>query len=212
MTMTSHNNKIAISTEKGGLHPLATEESKGLVKKMYYAMKRKNLFYRFQRSFYPLSGLKREDEIRAHDHHFRSGESITIGDIRYFPVQNSYNNSKTIIPRLIIELYMLKTMLRARYWDTDYDEYYEEDRIPHMSASEALAHYTDYYFSNYRKTKKVKPTGLMFEFFFGIFGLTLFTVILFMSIASIISSAFAYVFGLFIILVTTIVLFVIASD
>ena len=39
------------------------------------------------------------------------------------------------------------------YYD---DEYYEDDRIPHMSASEALAHYTDYYFSNYRKTKKVK--------------------------------------------------------
>jgi hypothetical protein len=207
MIMTNHNNTIAISTEKGSFNPLATEESKGLVKKLYYAMKHKNLFYRFQRSFFPLSGLDPSNERHARTHHFYPGESVKFGDINYRPVTSALY-AQTIVPKLIVELNMIKRMLRKRFDPIfkEYELYEGYNRIFPMSEAEALGYYTDYYFTSYKQTKKVKPTGLMFEFLFGTFGLILFTTALFMCISLVISSAFAIAFGLFIILITSIIL------
>lgn len=187
------DNFISISTDRRGLIKGATEHSVELIKKFYYALKRKNQFYRFQKSFSPLRGLGIQDVAFIHG---IVPHSVEIGDIDYYPVPvGKIEAKKTKIPNVLIDFLIIYYMLNptAPKFKMDYDEWVFGDvkDVYPMSKREALGHYAEFYFSELMKNKKPKPVKLMVEFMFGIFGLLLFTTAFFFVLSAFLSKTIA---------------------
>jgi hypothetical protein len=172
-------------TEKGGLNPKATENSKQLIKTLYYAMKRNKVFYQFQRSFFPLTGLTREQEAAIDTHTIWAGEAHDVADFVYFPVPHGdLPGIKNVIecPKIVRDIHCLKRMLTGR------------DRGASINKAQAIGYYVKYILSD-RRGKKFPPSVIV-ENAFGVFGLLLFTVMFFTFVASI-SKAIAIGIGFF---------------
>ena len=178
-------------TERGGFNPKATESSKQLIKTFYYAMKRNKVFYQFQRSFCPLTGLTREQEAAINTHTIWVGQSHNISDFEYFPVPRGtgLDNAKYVneCPEIVRDIYRLNRMLPSRDKDS-----YKQDK--YMTKAQAIGYYVKYILSD-RRGKKFPPSVIV-ENAFGIFGLLLFTVMFFTFVASI-SKAIAIGIGFF---------------
>ena len=200
-------NKLEI-TYKGGFKPLATERSKELVKDVYYAMKRKNKFYDFQRSFLPMKGMTMTDEQSLMTKIVIRGEGICFNNIRYIPKPKN-KETATRVPQLWYDLLRISRMLCPK--DSKYD-FYGFICPTHMTKTEALGHYVDFIFKDYCKTKKLKPTGTSLEFLFGLIGTVLFTITLFICLSVFISKGAAFIFGSFIAMVTLIGLIFLVGD
>lgn len=205
-------NKLEITT--GGISSTATERSRGLIKDVYYAMKRKKLFYQFQKSFEPMKGMSAADEHYLVDvDRVRKGENLIFKNIKYRP---NIDGEERHIPKLWYDLVMISRMLHLKNeWSPRnfIDEYFEEgERYYSMTRTEVLGHYVDLVFNDYEKTHKLKPTGISFEFLFGMIGMLLFTIALFAFLAISISKGVAFIFGAFIALVTVIGLIFLIGD
>jgi hypothetical protein len=193
-----------------GFKATATERSKRLVKDVYYAMKRNNQFYKFQRSFLPMKGLDEGEERYITDVNYaRIGEHIDFKGLRYTP-RKSKEDKTSDVPKIFHALRMISHMLHPKNYDFDY--YYGFECPSNMNKPQVLGGYLDFYFRDYCKTKKLKPTGLSFEFLFGIIGTMLFTIVLFLALATVISKGVAFIFGIFIAVVTFIGLIFLVGD
>lgn len=190
-----NNTAIKISAEKSGFDFGTTERSQELVRRVYHVMKRKGIFYRFTRNFMPMRGLTAVGEDRAIHRRFYTGETIHIGDVMYVPNPPGISESKeTFIPNILSELNMINTMLHTRWHDNslfwfdfgDYiDGYDEEKRLASIERANVLGYYTEYYLKERKKDQNVKPTNLMVEFAFGVFGMCLATVVIFLMLLSV---------------------------
>ena len=200
-------------TYVGGFKSTATERSKRLVKDVYYAMKRNNQFYKFQRSFFPMKGLDEGEERYVTEVNYaRIGEHVDFKGLRYTP-RKSKEDKTSDVPKIFHALRMISHMLHPKDYGMKFlDDYYGFECPPNMNKSQVLAGYLDFHFRDYCKTKKLKPTGLSFEFLFGIIGTLLFTIVLFLLIATTISKGVAFIFGIFIAVVTTIGLIFLVGD
>lgn len=188
-------------TERGGFNPKATESSKQLIKTFYYAMKRNKVFYQFQRSFYPLTGLTREQESAIDTHTIWAGQPHNISDFEYFPVPRGtgLDNAKYVneCPEIVRDIHRLNRMLS--HIDTD-----PHHKQPLMSKAQAIGYYVKYILSQ-RKGKKMPPSVVV-ENAFGVFGLLLFTVLFFVFLASM-SKAIAIGVGFMLFIFGSIALF-----
>ena len=188
-------------TERGGFNPKATESSKQLIKALYYAMKRNKVFYQFQRSFHPLTGLTREQEAAIDTHTIWAGQSHQISDFVYFPVPRgtSLANAKYVseCPKIIGDIHRLNRMLSH----IDTGSYCKQ---PLMPKAQAIGYYVKYILSQ-RKGKKIPPSVVV-ENAFGVFGLLLFTVVFFIFLASM-SKAIAIGVGFMLFIFGSIALF-----
>lgn len=185
--------KIKITT-KGGLTSGATEESKEVVKKLYHALKCDKVFYNFQRSFMPLTGLDRDGKYAADTHTFFAGQTLEIGDIKYFPVPKCMGHDTVVagkLPKTIKEIFYIFRMLRMSHENDGGMSY--GSPIRYMNKDEVAEHYAKYVLAN-RRGRKL-PSSIVFENIFGIFGLLLFTALFFLFVASI-SKAIAIGAGL----------------
>lgn len=186
-----NNSAIKISAEKSGFDFGTTERSQELVRRVYYAMKRKGIFYRFTRNFIPMRGLTAVGEDRAIHKNFRTGEAVHIANVKYIPEPPGIPVSKSktkFIPNILAELNMIDAMLHTRWHDNglfwfdvgDYvDGYAEERRLASMERANVLGYYAEYYLRERKKDQNVKPTNLTVEFSFGMIGVCLTTVVLF---------------------------------
>jgi len=182
-------------TERGGLSPKATENSKQLIKTLYYAMKRNKVFYQFQRSFFPLTGLTREQEAAIDTHTIWAGETHDIADFVYFPVPHGeLSGSKRVIecPKIVRDIHCLKHMLTGK------------GRGENINKAQAIGYYVKYILSD-RRGKKFPPSVIV-ENAFGVFGLLLFTAMFFTFVASI-SKAIAIGVGFMLFIFGSIALF-----
>ena len=187
-----NNTAIKISAERSGFDFGTTERSQELVRRVYHAMKRKGIFYRFTRNFIPMRGLTAEGEYRAVHKNFYAGDVVHIGDVRYIPNPSGESISrskKTFIPNILAELNMINAMLRTRWYNYGLfwfeDGYVEERRPASMSLANVLEYYTEYYLRERKKDQNVKPTNLMVEFAFGVVGMCLATVVMFLMFLSV---------------------------
>lgn len=192
-----NNTAIKISAEKSGFDFGTTERSQELVRRVYYVMKRKGIFYRFTRNFTPMRGLTAVCEDRAVHKRFCTGEVVHIGNVMYVPnppIESSSNSNKTFIPNIISELNMIDAMLHTRWHDNGlfwfdfggYEEgYAEERRLASIERTNVLGYYTEYYLKERKKDQNVKPTNLVVEFAFGVFGMCLATVVMFLMLLSV---------------------------
>ena len=192
-----NNTAIKISAERSGFDFGTTERSQKLVRRVYYVMKRKGIFYRFTRNFIPMRGLTAVGEDRAVHKRFCTGEVVHIGNVMYVPNppgESSSSSNKTFIPNILSELNMIDAMLHTRWHDNglfwfdagDYiDGYAEEKRLASMERANVLGYYTEYYLKERKKDQNVKPTNLMVEFAFGVFGMCLATVVMFLMFLSV---------------------------
>jgi hypothetical protein len=165
-------------TERGGINPKASNNSKEIIKTLYYAMKHNKVFYQFQRSFLPLSGLGREEEGVIDSRTYWQGQHHEIDEYLYFPVPRGIGaNSKYVseCPKVIRDVNCLNRMLMTRDRDP-------HEPVPYMSKAEAIGYYVSYVLSD-RRGKKL-PTSVVVENAFGVFGLLLFTVLFFAFLAS----------------------------
>lgn len=184
-----NNTAIKISAEKSGFDFGTTERSQELVRRVYYAMKRKGIFYRFTRNFIPMRGLTAVGEDRAIHKRFCTGEAVHIANVKYIPEPPGISVSKpktTFIPNILAELNMIDAMLHTRWHDNGLfwfdvveDGYAEERRLASMERANVLGYYAEYYLRERKKDQNVKPTNLMVEFAFGMIGVCLTTVVLF---------------------------------
>lgn len=192
-----NNTAIKISAEKSGFDFGTTERSQELVRRVYYAMKRKGIFYRFTRNFLPMRGLTAVGEDRAIHKNFCTGEAVHIANVKYIPEPPGISVSKPktkFIPNILAELNMIDAMLHTRWYDHglfwfdagDYiDGYAEEKRLASIERANVLGYYTEYYLRERKKDQNVKPTNLMVEFAFGVFGMCLATVVMFLMFLSV---------------------------
>ena len=192
-----NNTAIKISAEKSGFDFGTTERSQELVRRVYHVMKRKGIFYRFTRNFIPMRGLTAVGEDRAVHKRFCTGEVVHIGDVMYVPNPPGESISvskKTFIPNILSELNMIDAMLHTRWHDNglfwfdvgDYiDGYAEERRLASIERANVLEYYTEYYLKERKKDQNVKPTNLMVEFAFGVIGMCLATVVMFLMLLSV---------------------------
>ena len=192
-----NNTAIKISAERSGFDFGTTERSQELVRRVYHVMKRKGIFYRFTRNFIPMRGLTAVGEDRAVHKRFCTGEVVHIGNVMYVPNppgESSSSSNKTFIPNILSELNMIDAMLHTRWHDNglfwfdagDYiDGYAEEKRLASMERANVLGYYTEYYLKERKKDQNVKPTNLMVEFAFGVFGMCLATVVMFLMLLSV---------------------------
>ena len=165
-------------TERGGISPRATYNSKEIIKTFYYALKRNKVFYQFQRSFLPLSGISKEQESTINSRVYWAGQYHEIGDALYFPVPRGVGADTKLIeecPKVIRDINYLDRMLSPR--DRD-----QHEEIPYMSKAEAIGYYLKYMLSGTKGGKK--PSSVVVENAFGVFGLLLFTVMFFLFLAS----------------------------
>ena len=186
-----NNTAIKISAEKSGFDFGTTERSQELVRRVYYAMKRKGIFYRFTRNFIPMRGLTAVGEDRATHKRFCTGEAVHIANVKYIPEPPgiSVSKSKTkFIPNILAELNMIDAMLHTRWHDNGLfwfdvgvfeDGHAEERRLASMERANVLGYYAEYYLRERKKNQNVKPTNLTVEFAFGMIGVSLTTVVLF---------------------------------
>lgn len=213
-----NNTAIKISAEKSGFDFGTTERSQELVRRVYHAMKRKGIFYRFTRNFLPMRGLTAVGEDRAVHKYFHSGEAVNIGDVMYVPNppgESISESKKTFIPNILSELNMIDAMLHTRWHDNGLfwfdvggyiDGYAEERRLASMERANVLGYYTEYYLKERKKDQNVKPTNLMVEFAFGVFGMCLATVVMFLMFLSV-SGTVTLMFCFAIIILAAIALF-----
>ena len=192
-----NNIAIKISAERSGFDFGTTERSQELVRRVYHAMKRKGIFYRFTRNFMPMRGLTAVGENGAINKYFHTGEVVHIGDVMYVPNPPGESISvskKTFIPNILSELNMIDAMLHTRWHDNglfwfdvgDYiDGYAEERRLASIERANVLGYYTEYYLKERKKDQNVKPTNLMVEFAFGVIGMCLATVVMFLMLLSV---------------------------
>lgn len=180
---------IQVANQKSGFKDSATEESKNLVKRVYYVMKRVGLFYNFQRSFFNMKGLTKHDEDAIRNRNIYPHDGIIIGDIIYKPLTTEKESrfASMVLPKLVIELLMIQSMLTTKASDSG--------DIRKLDKAEVLGHYVKFHFKDCKKTK---PTGLMVEYLFGIFGTIVFTALFFLLLSYITSSSFVAAFGVFI--------------
>jgi hypothetical protein len=186
-----NNTAIKISAEKSGFDFGTTERSQELVRRVYYVMKRKGIFYRFTRNFIPMRGLTAVGEDRAVHKNFCTGEAVHIANVKYIPEPPGISLSKPktkFIPNILAELNMIDAMLHTRWHDNgffwfdfgDYiDGYAEERRLASIERSNVLGYYTEYYLKERKKDQNVKPTNFVVEFAFGMIGVCLATVVFF---------------------------------
>lgn len=193
-----NNTAIKISAEKSGFDFGTTERSQELVRRVYHVMKRKGIFYRFTRNFMPMRGLTAVGEDRVIRKRFCTGEVVHIGNVMYVPNppgESISESKKTFIPNILSELNMIDAMLHTRWnnnglsWFFDYgvfeDGYAEEKRLASMERANVLGYYTEYYLKERKKDQNVKPTNLVVEFAFGLFGMCLATVVMFLMFLSV---------------------------
>ena len=192
-----NNTAIKISAERSGFDVGTTERSQELVRRVYHAMKRKGIFYRFTRNFTPMRGLTAVGEDRAVHKRFCSGEVVHIGNVMYVPNppgESTSGSKNTFIPNILSELNMIDAMLHTRWHDNGLfwfdvggfeDGYAEERRLASIERANVLGYYTEYYLKERKKDQNVKPTNLMVEFAFGVFGMCLATVVMFLMLLSV---------------------------
>lgn len=214
-----NNTAIKISAEKSGFDFGTTERSQELVRRVYYAMKRKGIFYRFTRNFIPMRGLTAVGEDRAIHRGFRTGEAVNIANVKYIPEPSGISLSKPktkFIPNILAELNMIDAMLHTRWYDHGLfwfdvgvfeDGYAEERRLASMERANVLGYYTEYYLRERKKDQNVKPTNLTVEFAFGMIGVCLATVAFFYLLSIIIPGMVILMFCLVIFILAALALF-----
>jgi hypothetical protein len=192
-----NNTAIKISAERSGFDVGTTERSQELVRRVYHAMKRKGIFYRFTRNFIPMRGLTAVGEDRAVHKRFCSGEAVHIGNVMYVPNppgESTSGSKNTFIPNILSELNMIDAMLHTRWHENGLfcfdiggfeDGYADERRLASIERANVLGYYTEYYLKERKKDQNVKPTNLMVEFAFGVFGMCLATVVMFLMLLSV---------------------------
>ena len=166
-------------TERGGINPKASDNSKDIIKTLYYIMKHNKVFYQFQRSFLPLSGLNKDEEAAVNSRICRQGQHYEIDDYLYFPVPRGIVADAKYVsecPKVIRDIICLNRMLMIRDRDSD-------EPVPYMAKDKVIGYYVSYVLSNKRGRKL--PTSVVVENAFGVFGLLLFTVLFFVFLASI---------------------------
>jgi len=181
--------------------PNATSQSIELVKKLYHAMKHENIFYKFQRRYFPLRGLDRYEEAQA-----------IIGQRHFLPDERCYNLDKFIyipsnkpdnIPSLLAELLYIKRMLMNYY---DYSNYSILDRVEEdvvLDETIIKAYLRCYYFKNL-KNKKIILTDLGFEIIFGIIGSVLTFLLLFYLTSIVMPTGFVACFSVIILIFSSV--------
>lgn len=162
----------------------ATDSSKELVKRFYYALKREKVFCEFQKNFLPLIGMRRTEEDRIRNKVYYRGDAILINDgVWYRPVLPSDFSSDDVVPKPIQEASMLKAMI------TPIVESHA------MTKHKTVSFYLKHYFLTFNKKHKIRQTDMFYEFLFGIIGMLSFAIFSLILFSMIISREFVLVFG-----------------
>jgi len=168
----------------------ATDSSKELVKRFYYALKMEKVFHKFQKDFLPLTGMRRTEEDRIRNRVYHHGDAILIDDgVWYRPVLPG-EFSSDVAPKPIQEASMLKAMITPIF----------ESRA--MTKHKTISFYLKHYFLTFGKKRDIKQTDMYFEFLFGIVGMLLFAVISLICVSLIAPKGIALVFGTILSIVT----------
>jgi hypothetical protein len=175
----------------------ATDSSKELVKRFYYALKMEKAFHKFQKDFLPLTGMRRTEEDRIRNRVYHRGDAILINDgVWYRPVLPS-DFSSDVAPKPIQEASMLRAMITPIFFS----------RV--MTKHKAVSFYLKHYFLTFGRKRHIKQTDMCFEFLFGIVGMLLFAVISLICVSLIASKGIALVFGATLSIVTMFIILLI---
>ena len=161
----------------------ATDSSKELVKRFYYALKMEKVFHKFQKDFLPLTGMRRTEEDRIRNRVYHRGDAILIDDgVWYRPVLPG-DFSSDVAPKPIQEASMLKAMITPIF----------ESRA--MTKHKTISFYLKHYFLTFGKKRDIKQTDMFYEFLFGIIGMLSFAIFSLIFSSMIISREIVLMFG-----------------
>lgn len=170
----------------------ATDHSKELVKKFYHALKMEKLFYKFQKDYLPLSGLSGTEEGRIRTRVYHRGDALLIDDgVWYRPVLPGAFSSEEV-PEVIKDAVMLKNMI------TPINDVVTKNQL--------IGLYLKHHFLDFGGKRKIRQTDMFFEFLFGIIGMVLFAVSLFVLLSIAISKAVILPFGVVIVIAAVFIL------
>ena len=177
--------KYPINNGKG-FYTDASEESKELTKKLYYAMKRAKVFYLFQKSFRPSRGLPSDGMAEIDRKVYTWLDRFNIGDVCYIPVTDMYKQVHMhSMPNFIKEWAIIERMLNHRLsYEFSSEREYKEWVKKRMSREDAAKNYAKYYFSDFKLPYRFMPKALTMRFIFGILFTILFIVMFFYALAA----------------------------
>ena len=185
-----------MSAKEKCFNKFATDHSKELVKKFYHVLKMEKLFYKFQKDYLPLSGLSGVEEGRVRTRVYHYGDALLIDDgVWYRPVlPGSFSSEEA--PEVIKDVVMLKNMITPI-----------NDALSLVGTKNKLIRlYLKHHFLDFGGKRKIRQTDMFFEFLFGIIGMVLFAVSLFVLLSIAISKAVILPFGVAIVIAAVFIL------